>query len=75
MLLFWTKLFNARCLNVPILARSFFHLSGSILNFQLSFDSVGCYFPIVHFVKLSSPFVDWFDARNKYFRRERISRN
>ncbi|XP_003373879.1 hypothetical protein Tsp_08605 [Trichinella spiralis] len=68
MLLFWTKLFNARCLNVRILARSFFHLSRSILNFQLSFDSVGFYFPIVHFVKLSSSFVDWFDARNNYVR-------
>ncbi|KRY55328.1 hypothetical protein T03_11357 [Trichinella britovi] len=56
MLLFWTKLFNARCLNVPILARIYLALGVIFQSF-----------------KLSSPFVDWFDAQNKFLRRERIS--
>ncbi|KRX48284.1 hypothetical protein T05_6127 [Trichinella murrelli] len=56
MLLFWTKLFNARCLNVPILARIYLALGVIFQSF-----------------KLSSPFVDWFDGRNKFLRRERIS--
>ncbi|KRX67187.1 hypothetical protein T09_9725 [Trichinella sp. T9] len=55
MLLFWTKLFNARCLNVPILARIYLALGVIFQSF-----------------KLSSPFVDWFDARNKFLRPERI---